>query len=180
MKTLKTKRLTIRPLENADLKAFFAVTGDTVVMRFVGDNQPLSLELTQRWIEVSQRNYATKGYGCMAVIETSSTDFIGYCGLVVGEDTNAPELIYAFKPSVWGKGYATEAAHAMLEFGLVDCGLDVIEATADPDNLASVRILEKLGFTWTRTHVDVHGLPTAFFKLETQAWKTIGQIEARA
>jgi RimJ/RimL family protein N-acetyltransferase len=170
MKTLETKRLTIRPLRKTDLNALFAITGDATVMRFVGNNQPITLEQTRQWIEVSQRNYATKGYGCMAVIERVSGHFIGYCGLVTGEDTNAPEIIYGLMPSVWGKGYATEAARAMLAFGFTDCTLLMIEATADPNNFASLRVLDRLGFVWAKTDGDVHGLPTAFFQLKASTW----------
>ncbi len=167
----QTPRLTIRGFETDDLAALYAICDDAEVMRFVGDNKPLTLEQCQKWIEVSKANYQRQNFGAMAVLENSSQIMIGYCGLVFGEDTSQPEIIYGFAKSAWGQGYASEAAHVMLEHGFKTVKLECILATADPENTASLKILEsKLGFTKTHTEADIHGLPTLFFKLERQTW----------
>ena len=168
---LETPRLTIRGFETNDLEGLYVTCSDAEVMRFVGDNKPLTLEQCQKWIEVSNANYAHHNYGAMAVIENSSQHMVGYCGLVFGEDTNAPEIIYGFAKHAWGKGYATETAKKMLEHGFQTVKLKQILATADPDNTASLKILEqKLGFRYMHSENDIHGLATAFFKLEREDW----------
>jgi ribosomal-protein-alanine N-acetyltransferase len=171
MTRLETPHLTIRGFETNDLEGLYFICSDAEVMRFVGDNKPLTLEQCQKWIEVSKANYAHHNYGAMAVIENSSSKMIGYCGIVYGEDTTTPELIYGFAKNVWGKGYATEVANAMLEHGFQTVKLETILATADPENIASLKILkEKLGFQYTHSENDIHGLPTIFLKLERTDW----------
>jgi recombination protein RecA len=144
---LQTARLLIRGLEITDLDSLYAICGDPLVMRFVGNNQPLSLEQTRLWIETAQSTYP-HNYGCLAVLEQQSNRLVGYCGLVVGEDTNEIELIYGFATDVWGQGYALEAARAILDYGCIH--FPTIHATADPENHASLHILTRLGFRPTR------------------------------
>jgi RimJ/RimL family protein N-acetyltransferase len=154
MRTLTTPRLNVRPLEARDLEAFYAITGDAEAMRLMGDGQPLTLEQTREWIAVSQRNYALHARGCMAVLERETGAFVGFCGLVASDDRRRIELIYALSPAVWGRGYATEAARAMLEYGATI--LDTVYASVYPQNAASLRVLEKLGFK--QTHVADDGV----------------------
>ena len=171
MTKLETPRLTIRGFETSDLRALYEICSDAEVMQFVGDNKPLTLEQCEQWIAISNANYERQNFGAMAVIENSGQDLIGYCGIVLGEDTNAPEIIYGFAKSAWGKGFASEAANAMLKHGFQTVKLERIVATADPENTASLKILEqKLGFTYTHTQDDVHGFKTAFFKLQRSSW----------
>jgi [ribosomal protein S5]-alanine N-acetyltransferase len=157
---LETTRLLIRGLEFSDLEPFFALCGNPQAMRWMGDRQPLSLEDTQRWIEVSQDNYTQHQRGCMAVCHKDSGSFIGFCGLVRGFEDQI-ELIYAFLPSVWGRGYATEAARAMLEYS--HSILPRVLATIYPQNTASQRVLEKLGFVHSHTSENDDQTQTAFF-----------------
>jgi [ribosomal protein S5]-alanine N-acetyltransferase len=160
MIVLETSRLRIRGLEFSDLEPFFAVCGNPEAMRWMGDREPLSLEDTRRWIEVSQDNYAQHQRGCMAVCHKSSGELIGFCGLVRGFEDQI-ELIYAFLPRVWGQGYATEAASAMLEYSQTI--LPRVLATIYPENLPSQRILEKLRFAYSHTANNDDQTQTAFY-----------------
>jgi [ribosomal protein S5]-alanine N-acetyltransferase len=163
MQPLTTPRLTIRPLEESDLGVFHLICGDAKAMQFMGDGKPLTLEQTQKWIAVSQQNYALYRRGCMAVIEDATKAFIGFCGLVKGEGEHI-ELIYAFTPEVWGRGYATEAGAATVAYGREF--IPEIIATVYPENTASLRVLEKIGFRQTHVSTDEHGVETVFFLLE--------------
>ena len=163
MQTLTTPRLVIRPLEESDLRAFHLICGDEAAMQFMGDGKPLLLEGTQKWIAVSQQNYMLHSRGCMAVIERATNAFIGFCGLVKGDNEHI-ELIYAFTPQVWGRGYAAEAGAAMVAYGREF--IPEIIATVYPENTASLRVLEKVGFRQTHVNEDDHGVKTAFFLLE--------------
>jgi [ribosomal protein S5]-alanine N-acetyltransferase len=160
MIAFETVRLHIRGLEFSDLEPFFAVCGDPNAMRWMGDRKPLSLEDTRRWITVSQDNYTQHQRGCMAVCKKDSGDLIGFCGLVRGFEDQI-ELIYAFLPRVWGQGYATEAASAMLEYS--HSLLPRVLATIYPENIPSQRILEKLGFIYSHTAQNDDQTQTAFF-----------------
>lgn len=166
MKILETDRLFIRQLRPDDLDEFWAVCGDPEVMRHVGDGRPLTREQTQAWIEKSQENYRKYGFGCMAVVAREGGRLVGYCGLVSPTGDGAAELVYAFRKQCRGKGLASEAAGAMLEFGLRRCGLKRIVATIDPDNRASVRVACKLGMRYRERRLDEHGLPEVVYAIE--------------
>jgi len=166
LSTFMTERLHLRPLEQADETTLQALTSDPEVMRFVGDNHPMSLAQTHAFLNQALADHATKGYGAMAILRRGSLEWIGYCGLWWGEDTDAIELNYALHKKYWGRGYALEAARAVLERGFFHHHLERVQATADPHNRASFKVLEVLGFIRTRMGTDVHGLPTAYFTLE--------------
>jgi ribosomal-protein-alanine N-acetyltransferase len=155
MTVFTTERLVVRQLRPDDLDDFAAICADPDVLRYMGDGKPLTREQTETWIGVSLTNYAERGWGCFAVTTRENDRLIGFCGFArPPERPGIVELIYAFTPEQWGKGYATEVAGAMLNFGFEQCGLTRIEATVDPPNLASKRVLAKIGMTYERTGRD--------------------------
>lgn len=164
MQIIETQRLVVRHLETDDVEAFYAITGDPDTTRYMDTGDPLSRELTEKWIAVSKDNYKTKGYGCSAVIEKATGDFIGFCGIVHHPEKPAQiEIIYAFKPSAWGKGYATEVVKAMLDYGFETCGLQKIIATIHPENKESVRVAEKAGMVFEKEETDEAGSPALYY-----------------
>ncbi|THU38204.1 GNAT family N-acetyltransferase [Niastella caeni] len=159
----ETERLIIREVENADLDSLFAICGNDELMKYT-DNGAISKELTKKWIEVSINNYATKGYGMSAVIYKANMEFIGYCGLVYSKDVNDYELIYAIRKEYWGQQLTTEMAAQMLWFGFETIKLKTIFTSIDPNNLASKKILLKLGFTELYTKDGEFGNPTIYYE----------------
>ena len=109
--------------------------------------QPLTLEQCREWLEVTERNYAQRGYGMFTLEDRSSGGVVGFCGLVHPGGQPEPEVKYAFKRRVWGQGLASEAIPALLAFGHRAFGLARIIATVAPDHGASQRILHKCGAT---------------------------------
>ncbi len=159
----ETPRLIVRQLQTEDVDAMFAVYGDSDVVRWVDDGQPLSRDLCARWIEVSRNNYETKGFGASAVIERASGTFIGCCGIVYAPGSPHPEIIYAFRPAYWGRGFASEVVPAMLTYGFDTCHLPEIYATIYPENLASAQVLAKAGMSWWRDELNEDGTTTAVY-----------------
>ncbi|MFZ4827478.1 MAG: GNAT family N-acetyltransferase [Phototrophicaceae bacterium] len=158
---LTTHRLIIREFVMDDLDAFASLCADPLAMRFMGDGSTLSRDKVEEWIHLCERNYATKGYGMFAITLLNG-EFIGFCGLGV-----VPvELIFAYVPSCWGNGYATEAARAVLAFGFERIGLEAIYATIDQANHASLRVMEKLGFRFLETRYDEEPEPYFAYILE--------------
>lgn len=166
MRIVETDRLIIRHLRSEDLDQLFEVCGDSEIMLYVGNGQPLSREQTQKWIEKSQENYRKYGFGCLAVAEKEGDRLIGYCGLVNPTIDGEAEIIYAFKKQYWGKGLASEAAKAVLDFGLKQCGLRRVVATIDPNNHASIRIVEKWGMRFQERRLDENNLPEVVYAVE--------------
>lgn len=153
---IETARLRLRPLAESDLDALAAIAADPRVMVHVGDGVPLSRAATALWINNAGASVRLSGIGSRAVTLRDDDRLIGWVGLIPTPNQHCLELIYGFARDHWGRGYATEAAKALLaasEPGLVD-------ATIDPQNKASWRILEKLGFVPIGEELDEYGLPT--------------------
>ena len=144
----ETLRLIVRRLTEGDIEELITVHADADAMRFVGDGEPLSRERCAEWVEVTRRNYATRGYGMTALVLRETGEVVGFCGLVHPGGQPGAELKYALKRTFWGRGLATEAAYAMLDYGVRELGLSKVIATIYPDNIASERVLRKEWSFW--------------------------------
>ena len=92
---------------------------------------------------------------CLAIIYTETREFIGWCGLDQREKSQVhPVLFYLLKSRYWGKGLATEAARAVLAYGFEDLGLARIDSGAAHENLASRRVMEKIGMRYVGLSED--------------------------
>lgn len=161
---LETARLVLRRFTADDAEPLHRIQGDPEVMRFVGNNQPISLDETRLRIAKTIEHYASRGCGCFAVLDRSSGRLIGYGGFVF-RDPEPPELIYGFEKAAWGQGLGREVARAMVAHARERHRWPRIIATVDPANQASIRILRGLGMTWLADRLDEHGLPESLFEL---------------
>jgi RimJ/RimL family protein N-acetyltransferase len=148
----ETERLILRHFRTSDAEAMDRVLGDAYVMRF-GEG-PQTADRVRFWIrrEITDR-YRTWGFGKWAVVERASDEVLGYCGLARFNDRVLPgevEIGYRLARPHWGKGYATEAARATVAhaFGALD--LPRVIAVIDPENVASLRVAEKLHMHYVR------------------------------
>jgi RimJ/RimL family protein N-acetyltransferase len=98
-----------------------------------------------------------------ALVERKSGEVIGFCGLVHPAGQVDAELKYAFKRSRWGRGFATEAAAAMLTYAQESLGLRYAIATTAPENLASQRVLNKAGMRPVPDSIEPDGTITRCF-----------------
>lgn len=165
----ETSRLLIRQVEAADAVAMFAVYGDATAMQWVGDGRVLTLAQCEEWIDVTQRNYEDRGYGMFAIDRQDTGETIGFIGLVHPGGHPTPELKYALRRDAWKKGYATEAARALLRYA-VTLGLREIIAIVVPDNAASMAVLLKSGMTTGGLRVDADGAHTQVF-----VWRSLAR-----
>jgi [ribosomal protein S5]-alanine N-acetyltransferase len=146
---LETTRLRLRPFRAADVGLVHALWTDADVRRFLFDDRRLSPEDTRSRIEASLANFEQHGYGLWLAFARDGGALVGFAGLLRAEEA-PPNLIYGIAPDFWGRGYATEAARAVLDYALTLPGLAKVAADVDEPNTASVRVLEKLGMR--RTH----------------------------
>lgn len=140
-----TPRLRCRRWADADLPQVFAVYSDPQAMRFVGDGQPLTPEQAREWMDVTARNYATRGYGMFALEDRASGAVVGFCGIVHPGGQPEPEVKYAFLQQAWGRGLATEAVAALLAHAHRAFGLERVIATVAEGNAGSQRVMDKVG-----------------------------------
>ncbi|MFI7607895.1 GNAT family N-acetyltransferase [Micromonospora sp. NPDC049366] len=145
--TLHTTRLILRPFEGADASALFALHSSAYVLRY-WDSPPWSEPVRAEGFIAACRRMAAEGTGArLAVDRDSDGAFIGWCGLTRWDPGDrSASLGYCFDDAAWGHGYATEAAHAVLRWAFDTLDLNRVQAETDTRNVASARVLEKLGF----------------------------------
>ncbi len=159
----RTARLHCRKWRPDDAASLLAVYGDPEGARWVDDGQPIKREECEEWLVVTDRNYAQRGYGMFALEASSSGEVVGFCGLVHPGGQAEAEVKYAFIRSHWGRGLASEAVPALLDYGRREFGLDYIIATVAVENVASQRVLLKSGLKLIKEAQDEHGLPMLVF-----------------
>lgn len=146
MKILETERLILRTWRYGDADALFEICRDPQVMLRIGDRKPYeTVEKAKEFLNWAIPYQLKNGFCRWAVIEKSNGKIIGSCGFARREMKEV-ELGYLFARQSWGKGFATEAAGACLEYGFRNLGFEIVIALTDVDHIKSQRVLEKIGF----------------------------------
>ena len=146
MTELNTARLELRPFTLRDAEAYWPLVSDPAILRYTGESPLRSLDSVRELLATHPlRDYAVYGYGRMACVERSSGRLVGFCGLKYLEDLRETDIGYRFLPDCWGKGYATESANIIMQVSVRRLGLDRVIGLVEPENMGSVRVLEKLG-----------------------------------
>ena len=159
---LRTSRLGVRRWREDDLAAIHALYADPEGSRWVGDGTPITWEESVQWLDVTARNYQTRGYGMFAVEDLTTRSLVGCCGLVHPGGQVEAEIKYAYERAVWGRGYASEIAVALVDYGARVLGLEEIIATVAPENTASQRVLANAGFEFREVIEDEDGSTHVF------------------
>ncbi len=122
------------------------VWGDPEVMEHCGGagSKTDEMQHLQSYIELQEE----KGFSAYFVTEKDTGEFIGICGFNRPNHGYDAELVYHIAKEQWGKGYASEAVRACVEYARCDLKLKKLGASITPDNVASRRIVEKLGFRY--------------------------------
>lgn len=140
----ETERLRHRAMTVDDAEAFFALNSLPAVMRYTGETPVASVEEARAAI-AAYPDFETVGFGRWACVSKATGEVIGFCGLKYLDELDAVDVGYRFLPECWGRGLATEACAATLDFAFETIGLEEVIALVLPDNAASVRVLEKVG-----------------------------------
>lgn len=160
----ETSRLIIRNWHQNDIVPYAAIIGDPQVMQFIGDGEPKPPEEAIRAIEKYTTQIEQQGWARFAVELKESNELIGFCGFDIYRD----ELDFGYRISQknWGKGYATEAAHVVLDLGINQFKFPRIVCHAFKENSASVNVIEKLGIPFDKEWM-FHEKPVRQYVLST-------------
>jgi RimJ/RimL family protein N-acetyltransferase len=141
-------RLLFRLLAAEDLTLLHALALDEHVRRFLLDGERVSEFWCAQLIEASRREFADNKLGMWLLFERAAPAIaIGFAGFWRLDGVGAaPQLLYALKPAYTGRGYAAEAARALIEFARAQGALRAIDASVDEPNVASIAVLKRLGF----------------------------------
>ncbi|WP_447472138.1 GNAT family N-acetyltransferase [Vibrio harveyi] len=151
MKTLTTKRLTLRLVSVEDAPFILELYNQPDFYRFVGDKQIRTLEEAKRYIQDNMlRMQELKGVSLLVVETNHDKQPVGICGLVKRDTLTAFDIGYGYLPSAYGKGYAKEAASVVVDFARKEMNIENLVAITNNDNIRSISLLEKLGFQFGR------------------------------
>ncbi len=174
---LETKRLSLRAPRLEDAKTVAALANDRRIAENVA-RIPHPYRMADAEGFIAGANKA--GGEAVFLITLRDETVIGACGLMQQElkQDSAPELGYWLGVPYWGKGYGTEALHALIDYAFTDLAHDALQAGARVTNPASRRVLEKCGFQWTgvglyRIRAIKSSAPIDRFRLERGIWSAI-------
>jgi RimJ/RimL family protein N-acetyltransferase len=138
----------MRELRPDDAPFVHALMNEPSFIAQIGDRNVRTIEDAQRYIERGPwTEYSRRGFGLWLVELRDSRQPIGVCGLLQRDALPSPDIGFAFRADFWAQGYATESARAVMNFAAAALHLSEILAVVSPGNTASIRVLEKLGFT---------------------------------
>jgi RimJ/RimL family protein N-acetyltransferase len=162
---LTTARLFLRPLGAGDAKPVHALWTRPGVRRFLWDDETISSERTRSLLAANDELMAAHRFGLWGAWHVESGRLTGIAGFWYFREPPELELMFAVADDAWGRGYATEMSGAVIQHGFSTLDMTRIQASTDTGHAASVRVLEKLGFRFTRRAL-VKGLDTLFYELE--------------
>jgi RimJ/RimL family protein N-acetyltransferase len=168
---LETARLILRPMQDEDAFHLYELNADPDVIRYTGDLSANSLSEASKIIhERTRPQWLQFKMGRFSTLLKDGT-YLGWCGLRYFPEQEEVDLGYRFQQRFWGQGYATESSKICLQYGFETLGLKRIVAKAMPENIASLKVLQKLRMTFRGLNTDPsdpHGL--ILYDLTADEW----------
>ena len=147
MSLIETDRLVMREFVPGDASFALALLNEPAFLENIGDRGVRTLADAEKFINTGPRaNYARLGFGHYVIELKMTRESIGMCGLRTRPGLGHPDLGYALLHEYWGRGYAHEAARAMLDHARDTLQLPIVLAICSPANTSSIGLLDKLGF----------------------------------
>jgi ribosomal-protein-alanine N-acetyltransferase len=150
MRQIETPRLLLRQFTPDDSDDLYGIYSNPELFKYMSNEKPLLWEQTRAVIDTFTQDWKHHNFGVWAVIYKKNQRLIGHCGLKFLENTTQIQVGYLLLKSYWGKGLGTEAAKAALKYGFEEVRLPKIVAIAKPENIASRRVMEKVGMKYEK------------------------------
>jgi RimJ/RimL family protein N-acetyltransferase len=160
----ETPRLLLRRFTEEDAPLIYKLNSDPEIVKYV--HEPI-LENENQAKEILINNILPQykvNLGRWAIYTKADYEFIGWCGLKYIKETGVYDLGYRLLRTAWGKGYATEAAQYTLIYGLRDLTIKLITGMAHVENIASIKVLAKIGMKFSRDEI-IDGQPVKVYTL---------------
>ena len=168
--SIETDRLLLREMRADDAYDFYQLNADPEVLKYTGDEPFEDVKQAREFLfNYPQISYLKDGYGRWTCVLKSSNEIIGWCGLRM-QDTGETDLGYRFHQRYWGQGFATESSIKSLQIGFNELGLERIIARAADENLASIRVIQKMGMSFLKNE-ELHGQASSIYELFKYDWK---------
>jgi len=148
---IHTERLTLRQFTHTDAEFIVELLNDPSFVQNIGDRGVRTISDAEMYLENGPTaSYTRNGFGLLAVTLNDIDSPIGMCGLIKRPTLEDVDVGYAFLPKFWHKGYALESAQAVINHAKEVVGLKRVVAVVDPNNISSVRVLEKIGMIYEK------------------------------
>ena len=171
-----TARLVLEPWEEGRREDFARATSIPEIVRYIGSGVTWTRERADEVFDRNLGHWGEHGFGWRSAVDREAGAWLGFLGLnYVPEDAvdSSPdhvEIGWWLLPEAWGRGLATEGAVAVRDEAFERVGLERIIGRYNPRNLASGRIMEKLGMRHERDSVTKDGVPVRIYALEREDW----------
>ena len=150
MPLLKTRRLILRPFSPADAEFVITLVNDPGWLRFIGDRKVHDHATAEAYIARMNRMHTEHGHGALLIALRETGVPVGMAGLFRRPGLDVPDVGFALRPEYYGCGFALEAAQAVMRHGRRRLKLEQVLGVTVPENMASIRLLEKLGLRYQR------------------------------
>jgi len=145
---ITTERAELLPLDEADAPALLGLFREPAVRRYLLDDEQVDRAWVDAEVAGSRARFAAGGLGLWLARERApSQGLLGFAGYRCFYDPPVEQVLYGLATAATGRGLATELTRAMIEIAFRDPERTEVRASTDEPNLASVRVLERLGFT---------------------------------
>lgn len=166
---IETARLRMRPLRLDDLDAIHGIWVDPGVRKYLWDDEVIPRGTAESVLVQSTERFESRGFGIWAMIHRERGALIGFCGFWQFDGEHGFEILYGLARPYWGMGLATEAARAAIRYGF-EAGLDRVVASADTENAASLRVMQKAGMGYEK-RVLRGGRDQTYYALSREAYE---------
>ncbi|GGB37948.1 N-acetyltransferase [Lentibacillus populi] len=161
---INTKRILMRKLSTEDIKEFYEIVKKNDVGNWLGIGNGMSFKETEQYVNQIIKHWKQHNFGVWALINQSTDEIMGHCGLRYIDDTEDIEIIYLLDPKFWGKGYATEAGNAAIQFAFNSLKIHKLIARVRTNNSNSKKVIDKLGFKFIYDR-DYNGRRLSYYEL---------------
>lgn len=166
--TIETPHLILRAWEPEDAQAWFDILQEEDILKYFPDPVPPARAGADQYIAHQRAHWQQFRYGHWAVVTRDDGRVVGWNGLEYLPELDETEVAYLLSERVWGRGYATEAARAALQFGFEVQTLPAIIGLVHPDNAGSIRVLEKCGMTYV-DRLTLWGMQLSRYRVQRAA-----------
>ncbi|AHC48470.1 putative acetyltransferase [Achromobacter xylosoxidans NBRC 15126 = ATCC 27061] len=172
-----TRRLRAERMSSTHLPFIAAMHADAALMATMGGTRDATA--SRRYVEHNMLHWAEHGYGMYALSERDSGALAGRAGLklALSGKIERVEIAYAFLPTCWGRGYASEITRALLALGFERLPVDALSAVAIQANAASLRVMEKCGMRWIETTGEGEARKLRY-EIRRQQWRALADEAA--
>ena len=166
---LETTRLLLRPPIDQDIDDWAGLDADARAVEFIGGLRTRN----QAWMDMATAAgmWSLRGCSLFSVIEKDTGRWVGRVGPWLPEGAIGTEVGWAISPTAWGKGYATEAAHAAIAWAFDHLGWADVIHCIDAPNAASIAVAERLGSNWLRANHEAGGKEVQIYGQSRHAWR---------